>query len=183
MSFIGTFSSVFKAIDRNYHNWDNRLWEGNPRDELSDPASPSAVTQKPVYVAIKRIIVTSSPKRILNELLIMESCRGCRHVAQIITAYRVEDQIVAVMPYQRSTDIKVCLSDGHIFRHSQPFQDLMKTLGVYGVRQYFRCMFRALRDIHARGIIHRDLKPANFLYDPIENTGTMVDFGLAEVCE
>jgi cell division control protein 7 len=61
-------------------------------------------------------------------------------------------------------------------------KDLMRDLDVYGVRQYFRCMFRALRDIHSRGIMHRDLKPANFLFDPIENTGTMVDFGLAEVC-
>jgi cell division control protein 7 len=42
-------------------------------------------------------------------------------------------------------------------------------------------MFRGLRDIHARGIIHRDLKPANFLFDPLEMTGAIVDFGLAEV--
>jgi cell division control protein 7 len=42
-------------------------------------------------------------------------------------------------------------------------------------------MFRALRDIHARGIIHRDLKPANFLFDPTTWEGTVVDFGLAEV--
>jgi len=42
-------------------------------------------------------------------------------------------------------------------------------------------MFRALRDIHARGIIHRDLKPANFLFNPTTWEGTMVDFGLAEV--
>lgn len=50
-----------------------------------------------------------------------------------------------------------------------------------GIREYFRCMFRGLRDIHARGIIHRDLKPANFLFDPVTWTGTMVDFGLADV--
>jgi cell division control protein 7 len=42
-------------------------------------------------------------------------------------------------------------------------------------------MFRALRDVHARGIIHRDLKPANFLFNPTTWEGTMVDFGLAEV--
>lgn len=98
---------MFKAIDLNYDKWDNRPWEGSPRKDNSDLSSPVSGTQKPVYVAIKRIIVTSSPKRILNELLIMESCRGCRHVAQIITAYRVEDQIVAVMPYQRSAEIRV----------------------------------------------------------------------------
>ena len=40
-------------------------------------------------------------------------------------------------------------------------------------------MFRALRDIHARGIIHRDVKPANFLFDPHRGVGTLVDLGLA----
>lgn len=152
----GTFSSVYKAIDLHYHDLENRFWESPEAQQ--DPS-------KPVYVAIKRILVTSSPRRILNELLIMETCRGCRHVAQIITAYRREDQIVAVMPYQRSVDIK----------------ELMSTLNIKLVREYFRCMFRALRDIHARGIIHRDLKPANFLFDPLTMTGTMLDFGLAEV--
>jgi cell division control protein 7 len=96
----GTFSSVYKAIDLNYAEWDNSLWEG------SNPPEPNP-NGKPKFVAIKRILVTSSPKRILNEILIMETCRGCRHVTQIITACRVEDQIVAIMPYQRSGDLKV----------------------------------------------------------------------------
>lgn len=48
-----------------------------------------------------------------------------------------------------------------------------------GIKQYFRCLFRAFRDIHARRIIHRDVKPANFLFDPATGIGTLCDFGLA----
>lgn len=43
----------------------------------------------------------------MNEIVIMETCRGCRHVAQLITAFRHEDQVLVVMPYQKGEEFKV----------------------------------------------------------------------------
>ncbi|CCM02322.1 uncharacterized protein FIBRA_04414 [Fibroporia radiculosa] len=161
----GTFSSVYKAIDLGYHSkWDNTPWHGfhSPSSSAYYQSTPRPEESK-VYVAVKRIYVTSGPERIRNEISIMEDCRGCRHVSQLITAFRQHDQIVAIMPYHRNED----------------FRDYYRVLPMEGIKAYFRCMFRALRDIHARGIIHRDVKPANFLFDPRTGIGTLCDFGLA----
>ncbi|THH11081.1 hypothetical protein EW146_g8169 [Bondarzewia mesenterica] len=161
----GTFSSVYKAVDIGYHTkWVNTAWHGyHPPTSSAHYQSVTRPLGSKVFVAIKRIYVTSNPDRIRNEILIMEDCRGCRHVSQLITAFRQEDQIVAIMPYHRNED----------------FRDFFRALPLEGVKAYFRCMFRALRDTHARGIIHRDVKPANFLFDPLTGTGTLCDFGLA----
>ncbi|KAH9948774.1 kinase-like protein [Amylocystis lapponica] len=161
----GTFSSVYKAVDVGYHSkWYNTPWHGfhqPPSSALYQSVQHSADTK--VFVAVKRIYVTSGPERIRNEVSIMEDCRGCRHVSQLITAFRHRDQVVAIMPYHRNMD----------------FRDYYRILPMEGIKAYFRCMFRALRDIHSRGIIHRDVKPANFLFDPRTGIGTLCDFGLA----
>ena len=131
----GTFSSVYKAIDLLYDDWENRPWLGNHPPESTAYYQSSGPTYKgrggrgpkqsdvdidmdavpntnpskvgAVYVAIKRIYTTSGPDRIRNELSILEACRGCRHASQIITAFRCSDQVVIVLAYQRNMDFRV----------------------------------------------------------------------------
>jgi cell division control protein 7 len=105
----GTFSSVYKAIDLGaLDRWDDTV--ARQRDGKGVPVAPVPSSTGRVYVAIKRIYVTSSPERIRNEIAIMELCRACRHVAQLITAFRHKDQVVVVMPYQPNTDFRVCVA-------------------------------------------------------------------------
>ena len=62
---LGTFSTVYKAIDLKHDEFKNEQWE----------TRITRKPNKPVYVALKRIYVTSSPQRILNEIDIMVNLR------------------------------------------------------------------------------------------------------------
>jgi cell division control protein 7 len=101
----GTFSSVYKAIDLGSHKWDNTPWRGP-----HPPSHNQSVRENKVFVAVKKIYPTSNPERIRNEIAIMQDCRGCRHVSQLITAFRHEDQVLAIMPYHRNEDFRVCFT-------------------------------------------------------------------------
>lgn len=115
-------------------------------------------------MAIKKIYVTSSPARILNELELLHDLRNSPAVCPLITAFRSTDQVVAILPY---------------FRH-QDFRDYFRDMTVTDMAIYLRSLFTALSFVHHHQIIHRDIKPTNFLYDPASQRGVLVDFGLAE---
>lgn len=90
-----------------YHNndWDS---EGIQVSKWISPSSGRERRQrKPRLVAVKKIYVTSSPMRIFNELDLLHSLRGCSSVCPLITAFRYQDQVVAVLPHFRHQDFRV----------------------------------------------------------------------------
>ncbi|KAK7533027.1 kinase-like domain-containing protein [Phyllosticta citribraziliensis] len=157
----GTFSTVYKAEDLQYDSHQND-WDLDAKKE--EGVGQSFKRKKPRYVAIKKIYVTSSPLRILNELELLHDLRSSDSVCPLITAFRHQDQVIAVLPY---------------FQHHD-FRDYYREMNCTDYRLYFRSLFTALEAVHAHGILHRDIKPTNFLYQPEKNRGVLVDFGLAE---
>jgi cell division control protein 7 len=115
-------------------------------------------------VAIKKIYVTSSPARIQNELELLHDLTGCKSVVPLITAFRYQDQVVAILPYFQHVD----------------FREYFRTLKINDIVLYFKSLFNALSHVHRHNIIHRDIKPTNFLYDYNKGRGVLCDFGLAE---
>ncbi|KAK9355412.1 kinase-like domain-containing protein [Lipomyces doorenjongii] len=172
----GTFSSVYRAEDMEYDAFDNswdldRSPEGKRRLSMGDTSSPIAKRQKKVgvggrkkYVAIKRIYVTSSPQRILNELVLLHTLSRCDSIAPLITAFRSQDQVVAILPYYKHAD----------------YRAFYRQLPLMEFKYYMKSLVTALEHVHLHGILHRDVKPTNFLYDPEKRRGVLVDFGLAE---
>jgi cell division control protein 7 len=156
----GTFSTVYKAEDLLYDKYKNN-WNDM---SLSPTAKTARDRPRARYVAIKKIYVTSSPMRIFNELELLYDLRDSQNVCPLITAFRHQDQVVAVLPY---------------FQH-RDFRDYFREMTVNDMRVYFNQLFTAVRAVHQHQIIHRDIKPTNFLYSPTTQKGVLVDFGLAE---
>ena len=163
--YAGTFSTVYKAEDLEYNKYENR-WDVDEREnrKWQSPAGRKRPSRRPHYVAIKKIYVTSSPIRIFNELELLHDLKNGDSVCPLITAFRHQDQVVAILPYYQHHD----------------FRDYYRDMTVAEMRLYMKSLLTALRAVHQKRILHRDVKPTNFLYNPQQSRGVLVDFGLAE---
>jgi len=115
-------------------------------------------------VAVKHLVPTASPDRILMEVECLKIAEGKHNVLQLLFVHRHLGDVIIAMPY-----IDCC-----------KFSDAVRTMDHVEVRAYMRNLFMALAHIHKIGIIHRDIKPANFLYDRKKKIFKLVDFGLAQ---
>jgi cell division control protein 7 len=112
---------VYKAEDLDYDQYQND-WDTDPKatsnwqfppvtrrvgDKQHFNNSRHTHRKRPRYVAIKKIYVTSSPARIQNELELLHELRGCESVCPLVTAFRHQDQVIAVLPYFRHQDFRV----------------------------------------------------------------------------
>lgn len=138
---------------------------------LSGPEFEAEVSARPpAFVALKRIIATSGPRRIAEEMAYLRDLGGRHHIVPIISALRREDRVIVAFPYFHGAD----------------FRDLLAGLRLADISAYMRILLEALAHTHDAGIIHRDVKPSNVLFSR-ERDGTyrglLVDFGLAQAQE
>ncbi|XP_063706913.1 cell division cycle 7-related protein kinase [Culicoides brevitarsis] len=139
----GTFSSVYLA-------------------SLKSEAHISRENRR--FFAVKRLIPTSSPKRIEQELKCLVNIGGVDNVGGIEACVRHQDQVAFIMPY---------------LAHDK-FHEYFDKMSVNEARLYLKNLLLALRRVHSFNMIHRDVKPSNFLYNRRDQKWMLVDFGLAQ---
>lgn len=147
----GTFSTVYLV----------------KRDKKELGADDDIVKNDPCWrpwYAVKHLIPTSSPERILIEVECLRLSSGRKNVVPLLYCHRILGDVILVMPY--IANIK--------------FNDVIKTMDFVEMKAYLKNLLLALSHIHSLGIIHRDIKPANFLYDRKRKKYGLVDFGLAQ---
>ncbi len=121
-------------------------------------------SKKKTQLALKHLVPTSKPARIMMEANCMKAARGHPNVVQLLGVWRVQGDVILAMPY---------------LNHCK-FIDLVAKIELEEVKLYIANLLAALGHIHKLGIIHRDIKPSNFLYDRQRKKFSLVDFGLAQ---
>jgi len=157
---VGRIVKVFKGLPFS-HNFEleQRIGEGT-----FSTVYLASRRDKDVKIALKHLVPTSKPSRIVMETSCMRSAAGHQNVIRLLGMWRVGGDIVLAMPY---------------IKHSK-FSDLIFMMDLSEIQDYIGNLLAALEHIHHLGIIHRDIKPSNFLYDRQQRRYALVDFGLAQ---
>lgn len=116
------------------------------------------------YFAIKHLVPTCHPSRIVRELKCMQEIGGVDNVGGVRLCLRCNDCVTFIMPYQQ---------------HDK-FSSYVMEMQIEETKMYLRELLVALRRVHKFSVIHRDVKPSNFLYSRKEKKFLLVDFGLAQ---
>ncbi|GJQ84335.1 hypothetical protein Trydic_g5273 [Trypoxylus dichotomus] len=128
----------------------------------------SLKTNKKKQFAIKHIVPTCHPHRIMFELKCLKQIGGVANIAGINLCLRNRNDVALIMPYQ-----------AHDF-----FNDYVGLMDIKETAYYMKNLLIALERVHSFAIVHRDVKPSNFLYNRKNKQFMLVDFGLAHsVCE
>ncbi|KAI5149452.1 cell division control protein 7 [Enteropsectra breve] len=114
-------------------------------------------------VALKAILRTVSPNRIMDELEILHELNGENNCVKLLDVLRENDQIVLVFPLIPAVD----------------FKEFLPRANGLDLRRYMYSLITAVCHIHNHNIVHRDIKPGNFLFCEKLQAGFLIDFGLA----
>lgn len=120
--------------------------------------------QSQLDFALKCVIPTIKPSRIIPELRYLRDMGGDSNIIEVKTCLFSSGYTIIVMPY---------------FQHDR-FSDYIKDMSLDEMKDYMCNLLIALRKVHQGKIIHRDVKPNNFLYNRSERKFALVDFGLAQ---
>ena len=202
---LGTFSTVYKAEDLQHQRYQNDwiLPSSSPGPWTPPPLKKGGNgvgRKRPKYVALKKIYVTSSPMRILNELELLSDLRSCNSICPLVTAFRHHDQVVAVLPYYKHQDFRasptvlrglrrrINESLGVFPRVGGTSNKAIPTVDVQGTRRSAQSRHHSQRcqaNVRSPAMGGHTLSflnlRRNFLYNVHRQHGVLVDFGLAEV--
>ncbi|KAI1285074.1 Cell division cycle 7-related protein kinase [Halotydeus destructor] len=114
--------------------------------------------------ALKYVIPTIRPGRIVSEIRYLRDLGGDSNVIGVLAAVMHHGHTIIIMPN---------------FPHDK-YTDYVTELTVEEIQDYMKNLLIALAKVHSKGVIHRDVKPSNFLYNRNARTYALVDFGLAQ---